>query len=37
MDIRMPDTDGLAVTRQIIADDLAGVKVLILTRFEIHE
>jgi DNA-binding NarL/FixJ family response regulator len=38
MDIRMPDTDGLAATLQIIADDdLAGVKVLILTTFEIDE
>jgi DNA-binding NarL/FixJ family response regulator len=38
MDIRMPDLDGLAATRQITADeDLAGVKVLILTTFEIDE
>jgi DNA-binding NarL/FixJ family response regulator len=38
MDIRMPDTDGLAATRLITSDeDLAGVRVLILTTFEIDE
>ena len=38
MDVRMPVLDGLAATRQITADeDLAGVKVLILTTFEIDE
>jgi DNA-binding NarL/FixJ family response regulator len=38
MDIRMPELDGLAATCQIIADeDLAGVKVLILTTFEVDE
>jgi DNA-binding NarL/FixJ family response regulator len=38
MDIRMPDLDGLAATRQITADeDLAGVRVLILTTFEVDE
>jgi DNA-binding NarL/FixJ family response regulator len=38
MDIRMPDLDGLAATRVISADeDLAGVRVLILTTFEIDE
>jgi DNA-binding NarL/FixJ family response regulator len=38
MDIRMPDMDGLAATREISADeDLAGLKVLILTTFEIDE
>jgi DNA-binding NarL/FixJ family response regulator len=38
MDIRMPDTDGLAATRLITEDDdLAGVRVLILTTFEIDE
>ncbi|MET7651895.1 MULTISPECIES: response regulator transcription factor [unclassified Streptomyces] len=38
MDIRMPELDGLAATRQITADeDLAGVRVLILTTFEIDE
>jgi DNA-binding NarL/FixJ family response regulator len=35
MDIRMPGTDGLEATRIIAADDdLAGVKILILTTFE---
>jgi len=38
MDIRMPGLDGLAATRRIAADDgLAGVRVLILTTFEIDE
>lgn len=38
MDIRMPDMDGLAATRLITADqDLAGVRVLILTTFEIDQ
>ncbi|HKT04720.1 MAG TPA: response regulator transcription factor [Rugosimonospora sp.] len=38
MDIRMPDLDGLAATRLISQDeDLAGVRVLILTTFEIDE
>jgi DNA-binding NarL/FixJ family response regulator len=38
MDIRMPDVDGLAATRMITGDeDLAGVRVLILTTFEIDE
>ncbi len=38
MDIRMPDLDGLGATRLITADeDLAGVRVLILTTFEIDE
>jgi DNA-binding NarL/FixJ family response regulator len=38
MDIRMPDLDGLAATRLISEDeDLAGVRVLILTTFEIDE
>ena len=35
MDIRMPDTDGIEATRQIVADDgSSGSKVLILTTFE---
>ncbi|MFI7283972.1 response regulator [Micromonospora chersina] len=38
MDIRMPDMDGLAATREITADeDLAGVRVLVLTTFEVDE
>jgi DNA-binding NarL/FixJ family response regulator len=38
MDIRMPDLDGLAATRLISADEnLAGVRVLILTTFEVDE
>jgi DNA-binding NarL/FixJ family response regulator len=38
MDIRMPDLDGLAATRLITDDEnLAGVRVLILTTFEIDE
>jgi DNA-binding NarL/FixJ family response regulator len=38
MDIRMPELDGIEATRQITADeDLAGVRVLILTTFEIDE
>jgi len=38
MDIRMPELDGLSATREIVADEsLAGVKVLILTTFEVDE
>jgi DNA-binding NarL/FixJ family response regulator len=38
MDIRMPELDGLEATSRISADeDLAGVKVLILTTFEIDD
>jgi DNA-binding NarL/FixJ family response regulator len=38
MDIRMPELDGLAATRKITEDEnLAGVRVLILTTFEIDE
>ncbi|RCG32040.1 DNA-binding response regulator [Sphaerisporangium album] len=38
MDIRMPEMDGLAATQAITSDeDLAGVKVLVLTTFEIDE
>jgi DNA-binding NarL/FixJ family response regulator len=38
MDIRMPGTDGLAATRRISADGyLAGVRVVILTTFELDE
>jgi DNA-binding NarL/FixJ family response regulator len=36
MDIRMPGTDGIAATRAITDDDdLVGVKVVVLTTFEI--
>jgi len=34
MDIRMPDTDGIEATRQIVADDGSSSRVLILTTFE---
>ncbi|MGO9082803.1 MAG: response regulator [Streptosporangiaceae bacterium] len=38
MDIRMPGTDGIAATRMITQDEnLAGVRVLVLTTFEIDE
>jgi len=38
MDIRMPSLDGLSATRQITADpQLAGVRILILTTFELDE
>ncbi len=38
MDIRMPDMDGIEATAAIAADeDLAGVRVLILTTFELDE
>ncbi|MEW2305914.1 response regulator transcription factor [Streptomyces sp. NPDC006655] len=38
MDIRMPEVDGIEATRRIGQDeDLAGVKVLVLTTFEVDE
>jgi DNA-binding NarL/FixJ family response regulator len=38
MDVRMPEMDGLAATRAITGDeDLVGVRVLVLTTFEVDE
>jgi len=38
MDIRMPELDGIAATRRITGDDdLAAVRILILTTFEVDE
>jgi len=38
MDVRMPELDGLETTSRISADeDLAGVRVLVLTTFEIDD
>lgn len=38
MDVRMPGRDGLSATREVCSDDsLAGVRVLILTTFEVDE
>ena len=38
MDIRMPGLDGLAATREICADEsFAGVKIIVLTTFELDE
>ncbi|MGJ6980437.1 response regulator [Aestuariimicrobium soli] len=38
MDIRMPGVDGLTALREIVGDpDLAGVRVVVLTTFELDE
>ena len=38
MDIRMPVMDGIEATRRIAADpDLRGVRVLVLTTFDLDE
>jgi DNA-binding NarL/FixJ family response regulator len=38
MDIRMPDMDGITATRRITGDDdLAGVRVVMLTTFEVDD
>ncbi len=38
MDVRMPRLDGIAATRLVVADpDCAGVRVLILTTFDVDE
>ncbi|MFI9761256.1 response regulator [Streptomyces sp. NPDC051963] len=38
MDIRMPELDGLAATREIASDpDLDGVRIVILTTYEVDE
>ena len=38
MDVRMPETDGIAATLAITSDDaLAGVRITVLTTFELDE
>ena len=37
MDVRMPDVDGIEATRRLLGDDLAAVKVVMLTTFDMDE
>jgi RNA polymerase sigma factor (sigma-70 family) len=37
MDIRMPNVDGLAATREIVGRGRSGVRVLVLTTFDLDE
>lgn len=37
MDVRMPGTDGIEATRQVVADGVRAPKVLILTTFDLDE
>jgi DNA-binding NarL/FixJ family response regulator len=37
MDVRMPGTDGIEATRQLLSDGEASTKVLILTTFDLDE
>jgi DNA-binding NarL/FixJ family response regulator len=37
MDVRMPEMDGIAATRELLADDTCPTRVLILTTFDLDE
>jgi DNA-binding NarL/FixJ family response regulator len=37
MDIRMPELDGIEATRRVLAGDVGGPKVLMLTTFDLNE
>jgi DNA-binding NarL/FixJ family response regulator len=37
MDVRMPDVDGIEATRQLLAEDGSGLKVVMLTTFDMDE
>jgi DNA-binding NarL/FixJ family response regulator len=37
MDVRMPDVDGIEATRQLLGDDGADTKVVMLTTFDMDE